>query len=564
MESEPRVIIDMLDPIAQSTITWSANSTQSFCDLSNLNNDDGHYTEFMALGLNETILDSSFTDTIPVVSFMSNLVSNINSVFPYNSVYVVGTFSSPQSFYTTTIRFGADYPKKIQIDYYDSSYALIGTESIDNIDDYTVFSSYGVTNCKRIKMTFLETWSPYRFVYLQTWLIGSLMEFGPDRITDCILNEETDPISRTIAIDTLKVGIVAQNDEFDVLNPYGASRFLKPGVPLEVKCKVNGNEIYFGKYYIKKINFIGNKSVDIESETVVGQLDNDNFIHSLYYSDTSVIDVINSIVPATISKEFHISNLYVSGYLPVMSLRNALKELCFACGISVHDSRSKGLVFSKYGNRSEIQHIYKSDILCIPDHNFEISKKVGLINFKVKRLLQVPVAQREDLITRIADSGGFSLSSPAYDIRVEPEDGSTGGATLLIPGAFGDSISYVQIYVTNHNKTYKITGKKYFEHEYKNQTSDDSIKDGESIKILDSTLLDSNNGLTTLPSRLFDFYRRYNTKLTIEYICTGQETGKNTEVSLPNNRVFNGILVHQSIDLAHGMVTSAEIYGGDS
>lgn len=558
METKPKVTINTLDRYAQESISWVAFYNRDFCDLTNLNDSSQVPNRSMCLGLNEVVLDSSFSDTTPNISYMSSTYSNENCEF--SGIYIIGQFNSPKDFYTTTIDFGIDYPKKIIITYYDNNGNEIYSEPIDNIRSNKIYSKAGIKNCKRITMHFVESWGPYKFAYLQTWLIGSLIVFDGEYLEDLSLNEDTDPISRSIAIDTAFIQIVAKENEFDLLNPVGATKFIKPGVSLEAEVEIDGNNLYLGKYYISKIDYNDAKTIGLHCETILGILDKEKFFNSLLYNGTSAKDVLTSVLGGE-EAEYHIENSKVYGYIPVKSKREAIKEICFSNGITVSDNRSDKIVFSEFSyNIDNLQRITLDKIVDNPRFEFEYKLK----EIKMKSYFFLGEQDfKSTLVTNIRESGTYQLSGAATNLEIIPEDGSTGGASIVMPGVLGDSVSCAIVLVSDTNKTYKIMGNLYYntncDRIYDNPIVDDSNKQTISVEssYLINTLINSNN----ISNRIFEYFNSNNIKLTLEYICTGQETGKWVQVELPNNRNFTGILVHQHINVSQSMLTVAEIYG---
>lgn len=558
METNPKVTINMLDQYAQEDISWLAFYYRDFCDLNKLNDSSQVPNRSMCLGLNEIILDSSFSDSAPNISYMSSTYSNENCEF--SGIYIIGQFNSPRSFYTTTIDFGIDYPKKIIINYYGENDNLIYSESIDNIQSNKIHSKSGIENCKRIAMQFVESWGPYKFAYLQSWLIGSLLIFDSKSLSEFSINEETDPISRTVAIDTAFIQIIANDNEFDLLNPIGASKFIKPGVSLEAEVKVNGDNIYLGKYYISKVDFENSKLIGLHCETIMGNLDKEKFYYSDMYSGQNAREVLNDILNGR-EAEYHVSNSKVFGYIPVRSKREAIKEVCFTNGISVFDNRNDKLVFSEFNNNIDNpQRITLDYILSPPRFEFEYKlKEINMSSYFFGGIQE----NKSTLVTNIKESGTYKLSGASVNLEILPEDGSSGGASIVMPGDLGNSVSCATVLVNDTSKTYKIIGNLYFytnsSRIYENTRNDNSNK--KTISIESSYLINTLQNADKISKRIFEYFDSNNVKLILEYICTGQETGKWVQVDLPNNQSFTGVLVHQHINVAQSMITTAEIHG---
>ena len=124
-----------------------------------------------------------------------------------------------------------------------------------------------------------------------------------------------------------------------------------------------------------------------------------------------------------------------------------------------------------------------------------------------------------------------------------------------------------------------IEAKTYKESKFNNETQTSRNTDIKNISINDLKLKSQN--INNIIQNIADFNSE-STVYKIEYVCTGQETGKYTKFNLSkpvnfitsNGEQFKtsdgkilqvqsdqktGYLRYQSIDLAHGMVTKAEI-----
>ena len=224
MITNPKVIIRQIDENIQSGITWSSSSNKSFGNLSLLNVSDKESPDFATLELNEYELNGQLSNRIENIAFMSDSLSDDECFF--ENVWVEGTLSEASDIYVTSIEFGDNYPKKISIEKYLNN-ELIDTEIIDNIDSKTIFSKKPIIGSNKIKINFLESWAPYQYAHLQSWIVGGDIIFSGDDISELTLNENTDPISNRLEIDTAHISILDKYGNFNLLTNSQINKFVK-------------------------------------------------------------------------------------------------------------------------------------------------------------------------------------------------------------------------------------------------------------------------------------------------------------------------------------------------
>lgn len=554
METIPKVEIDLRNPSVQSTISWNAPNNQSFGNLSLLNVTSKNSPDVMLMSVNYSSLDSSLSNQLQNIAYMSNTTSDENCNF--TNTYVEAVFNGTQFFFITTINFGYNYPKKIRIDYYNTSDELIETETIDEIDSKIIFSTKSVTGCHRMRMTFLESWFPFRVASLQEWLIGALLVFEKDSIIRLILNEEVDPISRNLIVDTAEVELIPVGFNFDITDTSGINRYLIPGTKVKISTKIIENGItknlYLGTYFIKSLGSTNNQSISFNCETILGTMDKFKFYWPEFSNNTKVSTIISDIFNACNITNYEIQgsieNLYCSGYIPVMSCRDALKQICFAFNLTVLDNRNEDIRVKKF-----VQDLENEDII---ESEYITTQPVYFRNLNIKA---VSIKSRDfelentesDIVTDIEKSGYYVFNEPANNIRAVRTSG-TGVATI-------DETYLTACKVTvRFGGTHKIVGKLYKEKNVQDKVYNYS-DEGETISIEDCKLVTSDLA-DEIVQRTKDFYDTNDLKVNFEYICTGQEVGKKVRINFPN-KSFIGYLIHHSLDVAGGMVANAEVIG---
>ena len=553
------------------------NVNKSFGDLNKLRDYQKSNPDFETLSLNDFELDGSFNEDFRNVAFMSDTLSDQNCAF--NNIWVQINFTAPTSLINISINFGENYPKKIKIEGYSES-TLSVTEIIDEISKPKIYSSISFTRVSYIKVIFLESWTPYRYANLQYLLPGSLLEFNGENINTLTLNESTDIISTKLEIDTAHLEVFKQKNEFNILDYNNIIKNLNKNdsADIEVEIEEEGitNNVYLGRYYINKISTNSEELLSIDFVSLLGMMDNVEYIYSGIAIDDQepleninvkrIIDSIFSVfldgigVPSSeYSKYYELEDgfdqLRTYGYIPKMSCREALQNVCFVNGLRVLDNRSQKISIKKTyidprTEPEEKQIITKGKLITNPD--VEIQDKIKSLSIKYN---EISLNSQEETLMSVKSDGTYIFNSPVLVTRVEV---TTPGVTVR----YYHNVNFVKIEHISGSSVYNanVIGKRY-KLENKEIIHNTSYNEGTSVILSKSGLITEYN-CNDFIRFIQEYYELNSLKLKFEYICTTQETGELTKAIFMNNE-FTGFLVHQDLDVAGGMVARCELIGYD-
>ena len=561
METYPKVTLDLT---TNPTITWTA--THNLGNISLLSVRNKNSSDFMSLGLNYSILDGSLSQTLTNIAYASNIVSGSNGEF--SQCTITGTFAEPQDFLTTTLKFGTNYPKKIKIEYLNQSYSLITSEEIDNIDRESIFTNRSVTSCYQIKLTFLESWNPYQICCLQEWIIGALLEYTQENLVSLKINESCDPITRELPISTAQMEAYPLLAGFDISDPNGVTKYIKPGriAHISTTIVINGvsTNIDYGTWYVKKLESDDNITIKLSFENMIGRLNDFNFSNSLFYSkiptseieNRSVRAVVTSIVnSASLSCEFiHSAGTnIVHGFFPYISCREALKQVCFACGLLVRANNIISIVEPEQEEEVEEYKIEEADITEPPRYDLQHEFRSCTLTYEPTYNLD---QNESDLVTGITSYGVYS-HEPAINVQLRRTSDS-GTAALL-----ENNLTNARLAIFEEGE-FKLIGRKYSpDGGQKTLTVEDRnvgiIGTGKINIPASGNITVGNSDLVA--EQTLQFMNDNLLKTNLEYISKGQRVGYKTQIVL-NDKTITGWITHQSIDLVNGMITQLELLGG--
>lgn len=565
MESYPKVTIDLTSSPA---LTWVSTNNIQGADISLLSTKNKISPEFMSLGLNYSILDGKLVQEINNVAYASSLISNAER--EVQGCTITGTFASIQSFVTTTLNFGTNFPKKILIEYFNSNNSLIDSETIDDIESDTILTSRAVEGCYQIKLTFLETWYPFQICCLQEWLIGALLEYDQTNLISLKIDESCDPITRELPISTAKLEAFPVLPGFDITNPNGVVKHIEPGTTAHITTKIiiDGVEtnIDYGTWLVKTLESDDNKTVKISFENLIGRLNDHNFSKSLFYSKipTTMPEAADRYSEKVITDIVETSNLecefesgtktkLIYGFIPYISCREALQQICFINGFTVVANNKIKII--DHTLASETSTIETNDIVDKPQYEMIGKAWECTVTYNLDYNLESGIS---DLITDITEAGIYS-HDPAINISLV-KTSESGIALATDTNLTNSRVSILQ------PGTFKLKGQKYVptgeQKQLTLELSDVGKRGTNKINIATSGNIVRNNAYN-IALQTARFVNRNTLKISFEYITTGQRAGDKVRVNLPDKQVI-GWITSQSIDLVNGMVTKLEFLGASN
>lgn len=132
-------------------------------------------------------------------------------------------FSQAHSSSGLTLHFYAptgDWASKLKIQWYGADGGLLAS-ALFTPDAVDFYCAKKVDRYRRIRLTFLETNHPGRYLKLAGLDYGVYLHFAGDEIVKAHVLEECDPLSAEISINTLGLTLYNKEGRFSILNPEG-------------------------------------------------------------------------------------------------------------------------------------------------------------------------------------------------------------------------------------------------------------------------------------------------------------------------------------------------------
>ena len=259
------------------------------------------------------------------------------------------TFTQDHSSSGLTLHFYSpteDWANRIKIQWFSQDGGLISTALFypDAVDYYCAKK---VENYRRIRIHFLETNRPGRYLKLAGIDYGVYLHFSGHEIVGAHVLEECDPLSSEISINTLNVSLYNKEGRFSILNPEGYFDVLqhkqKFTVWEDVKqdARSTGSVSYcMGTFYLSDWSNSGDTLADFSAVDAIGLLDGAPFDGGIY--DTTAAELAEAILTGySYTLDESLAAERVQGYIAAGTRREALQQLAFAIGAVVDCSRGE-------------------------------------------------------------------------------------------------------------------------------------------------------------------------------------------------------------------------------
>lgn len=554
----PYVRFEMMT--SSQEFNFSSSGNQPFANISRLRVEDKEDKDFISLELNKSVLNYTLdnADNLNNLAFVSNTLSDNNCQF--NNIYVLAQSNDPKSFLALSLDFGVNFPKKVRVVYESSDPQNNRETTIDNIDDRYVFVNIRAQSVNRVYVYFLESWAPFGFAYLQKTDFGVVYEWSKDDIIDLIVNEETPYFCTTLPIDKAKLTVYLTSDQFDMLNNDNILNYVSQDQKFKISEEIEDTEtgevktVNFGTYYLDDLKNESEHKVTFNLSTILSKLDKKDFHESdMYGIGSSSYDVILSIFTEAgfsnyVEIDESLKNEYLKGYIPFMSCRAALQQVLFVTQSVCYDNRTNKILIKKMDY--SVSQVVEMDKIFYP-YDIEQDTRTSRISYEYFSYFRNFLFKEE--LAKISVNSNSPLtvnfSKPIDKNTLEASEG------VII---YSKNALYARIVsVGDIQRDITLQANTYLETKY---TGEITAGNSENIKKFDINgvkLLNKDNA-TSIMNSLAEFNSKMIT-YKIEYLCTGQETGKYTTFTLAQGKQIIGWLGHQTIDLAHGMVAKAEV-----
>lgn len=543
--------VSLIDTSALEDATESTSFNNTVGAL-NLIKEDLTYQSVNTTELNRFLLDGSFSNAPDdfKVPFWSKEKSGADCTFEETPSLFV-KFSKAHTSVGLTLKFLDDYPSEIIVTWFSDQDGLVKifseTYTLDSTE-YVILNQ--VEDYRSVKIEFLKTQHPYQYVRMTFLMYGEIRVWADDDVMQATVTEEVDSTASTLPINTAELTLVDENDDFNIQNTSGLWKSLQAEQKIVLTEKVNDATLDVGTFYVDTWESKDN-SITLSLTDILGLINKTKYMGGMY-TDVLVGDLIDSLMASANVTDYDVEedlrSLTLSGYLPIMSHREALQQIAFAIGAVVDSTR---------GSTIRVHTPDKNvDSFILVDRKFSGKTSVTLGEYVSGVSI---TCTKYKLLTDSSEI--YSGHLPAGTHRIEFGAPYT---SLTCEGGTIESSDVNYACVKTNGGDVTINGIGYEQHEYTIQKNADLIEVGQiaNIKAFSGLTLYNPSTLLKVAQQLLEWYTMRQI-VKIEYICEYEKVGEWVGIQDSLNQSTYSVtrINSQTIDLCGGYLSSAECRG---
>lgn len=563
MRTNTRVEFGLYDVTARGDSSPACDAAQPFCSLRRdlLVEAVPSQVKYGTLESRQWLMDGSFSffPEVPEAYFWglwSAVQSGESGAFTDPPVLDI-QFSQAHSSSGLTLHFYAptgDWASKLKIQWYGADGGLLAS-ALFTPDAVDFYCAKKVDRYCRIRLTFLETNHPGRYLKLAGLDYGVYLHFAGDEIVKAHVLEECDPLSAEISINTLGLTLYNKEGRFSILNPEGYFDVLQHKQKLTVwedvrpEARSTSSTSYcMGTFYLSDWENSGDTLADFTAVDAVGLLDGAPYDGGVYDTTAGALaaDILDG-YSYTLDEELAAER--VQGYLAAGTRREALQQLAFAIGAVVDCSRSDLIRISPAPARASGMIAY--------DRKFQDGSKVTLNPLITAVAVTAHRYRAEDAASELykdtLEPGTYQVTFSAPAVA---DSLTVTGATLA-----GRGVNRCTLTVAKAGEVC-VTGRKYVDSTIVLRRAAANLppnaQDNE-LTVTDATLV-SPDRATAVANRVLDYYaQRY--EQTFRMIAGDEKLADRLIVQSFGGEMVRGVLTKLEFDLTGGFVADAKVVG---
>lgn len=460
-----QVIYGVYDLTGKSSTTPSTTDKQSFSNVSDTLVGVTDFTRYSTLERNHWLLDGN-TRLFPNDTskrrwaWWSQSQSNDEGTFE-NTPTLVYTWNENHTSIGLQLVFGEPV-LEFRVNWYNEAGTLIDTYTYTNEDynnkEYRI--EHGVQNYRKIEIEVLKTFPNH---YAKIYSISFGLEFvWNNEIINVSVDESVSPTAQEIQSNQTVVSINDIEQNYNKYNPQNRLVYLQEGQRMEVQTivSVNGvNEfVPLGVFYLTSWGNPTEYTAEFVANDLIMKLEG-QYLRSKYYENATAETIIEDLFDdynlyvdndAQYVIADNVKEVLLTGYIPVISYREALQQICFALGAICKVNRYGKIYIYRLEDADTVELIghdkkqYANDNEQVKYSSVSVTEYSYKIKAELETLFEGEVTGNQTIM----------LSSPATNITISGTYTSfTAYASAVdIVGASGN------IVVTGN--TYEVYGKK--------------------------------------------------------------------------------------------------------
>ena len=537
------VELDLFDTTAKSDSSYTVDNIQDFSNIEKIR-EANDIVKIATLENNYFLLDGSYSfkddveDLTEHVGYMSKLFES--------SLHI--DFTMNHSSIGTTFHFWDVYPYKIDISYKKGNKLLkSGTFYPDNLNYVALITADDYDNMD------IVFYSNDRYIRLNNIDYGVALYYGEGyskALRTCSLTEEIDVTSSEISVNESMVEVIDQENYFKITNPKSYYKYLQKRQLFTISEIIDDKTFVVAKHFLKEWSQTDEHLAKFTLQDVIGLMTDTEFKGGMY-ENVQAGEVIREIMEDygydKYTVDDNVSDMIISGHIPICSHREALQQVAFAC-MAVVDTTKDDFVKIYRPTYESVGLITKDRKLMSNTHQTTQEDLVtGVMVVSHSFLLE----EEKQIYKKILSEGNHTITfnRPCADISVV-------GATVI-----EGNCNYVVVNVVSEGEVI-MYGKEYLdltnEHHY-TELDDLPTATDEKLLTVDSAELVSETNVLDVAKNLY-YISQYRLNHVFKAVTVDESVGKMYSLATGNN-YSPCLITKMTTDLTGGYVSNFEGVG---
>lgn len=334
-------------------------------------------------------------------------------------IVVTLSFATPRTTVGFDIHFdvpGNEWMQELTIVWYDASGRQL-TRRTYTPDAPYYFASNFVNGFSRVVFTFNKTSKPERYAKIMNIDMGHLHVFNDTTIFEAKIDEEFDPTSQELTVNTFSLKAWDPDADFSFLNRKSFEAGITDYQAFNVWEFVEGEKVFMGKFYLDTWKAPSQNTAEFTAKDIVGTMDGDYHQGGIY---------VNKLASELIDELFlgqyayyldpSLRSVRLSGWLPNDTVRHNLKQIAFALGANIITARDNKVNIVPDTYRSHTFYDFSRQF--VSGTSFELKKRVTRIIIHAHTYSKGTLL--EQLHTETYSPGEYIINfdEPVHDYKV--------------------------------------------------------------------------------------------------------------------------------------------------
>lgn len=225
------------------------------------------------------------------------------------------------------------------VQWFGADGATLAAKEVAGNTARTVFVEQHMEDYAQVRILCQKTDAPFRYVKIQEIEFGERMVYDNSTLVSASVTEEVDLSGASVPAGSLRFTLLDPDGRLDPVNPTGIYAYLRRGMRLHVDFLLDGASSPGGLYYLDAWECSNPGAASMTALDIVGIYAKQ--VESPFYNQKSPQDILGDI-GAELGVDTAAYGLPVSsltGYIPAVSLQEALAHLCVSAGGFAHVGR---------------------------------------------------------------------------------------------------------------------------------------------------------------------------------------------------------------------------------